>query len=81
MNENKRGYVKRVTWPYSCDTKIAMPYTQEFKIHTSIYTRRETNVQDSVVQIHENIYKKRNKYSRLHYTYLLDPIQSTYSKW
>ena len=63
------------------DTKIAMTYTQEFKIHTSIYTRRETNVQNSVVQIHENIYRKRNKYSRLHYTYLLDPIQSTYSKW
>ena len=22
MNENKREYVKRVTWPYSCDAKI-----------------------------------------------------------
>ena len=22
MNENKGEYVKRVTWPYSCDAKI-----------------------------------------------------------
>ena len=32
------------------DTKIAMTYTQEFKIHTSIYTRRETNIQDYITR-------------------------------